>query len=82
MQNHVTNRLTINGTPEQVNTDRRIPMTVRLKESDLFPPIKEWLQERGWEVYSEVSVEKRADIVRRPLRATVRSIGIKSNALG
>jgi hypothetical protein len=39
---------------------------INLKETDLFPPVKNWLEERGFEVYSEVqpaSYDKRADVV-------------------
>lgn len=37
-----------------------------MKESNLFEPIKEWLEERGWEVFAEVSgYEGIADIVGR-----------------
>lgn len=37
-----------------------------MKESDLFEPIKDWLEERGWEVFAEVSgYEGIADIVGR-----------------
>ncbi|MCR8860367.1 hypothetical protein NQ113_24665 [Bacillus pseudomycoides] len=39
----------------------------RLKESDLFEPVKEWLEEQGYEVFSEVSPKyagnRRADII-------------------
>jgi hypothetical protein len=36
----------------------------KLKETDLFEPVKAWLEERGWEVYSEVETSYgRADIV-------------------
>ncbi|OIQ59801.1 hypothetical protein MOTE_10570 [Moorella thermoacetica] len=42
-------------------------MASKLKESDLFRPVKSWLQEKGYEVYSEVCPElytsKRADVV-------------------
>lgn len=37
-----------------------------MKESDLFPPVKAWLEEKGYEVYSEVSSASaggRADVV-------------------
>ncbi|WP_231115149.1 DNA cytosine methyltransferase [Neomoorella thermoacetica] len=42
-------------------------MVPKLKESDLFAPVKSWLEEHGYEVYSEVWPElytwKRADVV-------------------
>lgn len=35
-----------------------------LRETDLFEPVKQWLEKRGWEVYSEVEAYAgRADIV-------------------
>ena len=39
---------------------------MKIKESDLFPAVKEWLEERGYEVYSEVKCKGnsgRADVV-------------------
>ena len=37
---------------------------MKIKESDLFPAVKEWLEERGYEVYSEVECgTRRADVV-------------------
>ncbi|MCC2357713.1 MULTISPECIES: hypothetical protein [Bacillus cereus group] len=42
---------------------------VKIKESELFEPVKEWLEEKGYEVFSEVSPKysggKRADIIGR-----------------
>lgn len=37
-----------------------------IKETDLFPPVKKWLEDKGFKVYSEVSPKRcnaRADIV-------------------
>lgn len=46
---------------------------VKIKESELFEPVKEWLEEKGYEVFSEVSPRysggKRADIIGRNSRA-------------
>lgn len=38
----------------------------KIKETDLYPPVKMWLEERGYDVYPEVHVNyygKRADLV-------------------
>lgn len=45
-----------------------------MKEADLYPPVKSWLEDSGYEVYSEVKLKhagmKRADIVARLSPAT------------
>ncbi|MCL6599808.1 MAG: hypothetical protein K6T81_13895 [Alicyclobacillus macrosporangiidus] len=36
-----------------------------MKETDLFEPVKKWLEERDFIVYSEVQFDRRADVVGR-----------------
>lgn len=43
-----------------------------MKETDLYLPVKKWLEDRGWDVYAEVTgVGGRADIVGRQGRVTL-----------